>query len=255
MLTAYVCVCVKKTISLSLSLQGNRFFRVAPGYLAQFGVNDNPKWTAYWLKRRMPDELMLDDPTYTPHAKNNQNFTMAFAREANVNSGSQVFINLRDNSQLFENEKIITFGIIVNEEGQQRLHDLFPAEVRCDRDQKTPTFSRRLKRLVSLAPLLLPAENKRGVAADAYLCVCFRMCAYAAAIVVCGMAALLNPLKQNIALLPHCGQQAGIDLGKYDKVSIERVIEEGGAYLDSFPKLSNIKHCRIIESENGNDEL
>ena len=50
-------------------------------------------------------------------------------------------------------------------------------------------------------------------------------------------------------------KQAGIDLGKYDKVSIERVIEEGGAYLDSFPKLSNIKHCRILDAESGNDEL
>ena len=151
-------------------MQGNRFFRVSPGYLAQFGVNNNPKWTAYWLKRRMPDEMMLDDPTYTPHAKNNQNFTMAFAREANVNSGSQVFINLRDNSHIFENEKIITFGIIVNEEGQQRLLDLFPAEVRSDRERKTRlhTYTRRF----SLLTFPSAEKKKRGIAADLSLCVC-----------------------------------------------------------------------------------
>ena len=101
---------------------------MSPGYLAQFGIHDNPKWTNYWLKRRMPDELFLDDPNFEPHDENNLNYTMGFAREHDSSSGMQVFINLRDNSELFAGKDILTFARIVNVE-RERLSGLFPAEV------------------------------------------------------------------------------------------------------------------------------
>mgnify|MGYP002214423225 CR=1 FL=1 len=105
---------------------GNRFFRVAPEYIAQFGVNDNPKWTDSWMKHPLqaPDSNRDDD---------NKAFTIGFARESSLTSGLQVFINLRDNSQLFmENQYgkgIVTFGRIVNKDGRKKLKGLFPAEV------------------------------------------------------------------------------------------------------------------------------
>ena len=157
--------------------QGNRFFRVSPGYVAQFGIHDNPKWTNYWLKRRMPDELMLDDPGFVPHEENNKNFTMGFARENDSNSGMQVFINLRDNSEIFAGKDILTFARIVNDE-REKLAGLFPAE-------------------------------------------------------------------------------PGIDMGKYDHVQIDLALQEGGAYLDNFGKLSVVKSCKILGGGGGEraDEL
>ena len=44
-------------------------------------------------------------------------------------------------------------------------------------------------------------------------------------------------------------------MGKYDKVSIDRVILEGGSYMDKFPKLSVIKSCRIMSQNSDHQDI
>jgi peptidyl-prolyl cis-trans isomerase A (cyclophilin A) len=69
-----------------------RFFRVVPGFVAQFGMNGNPDIQQIWSGAGMPDDPVQQSnkPGYITYAKTNQ-----------PNSRStQLFINLRDNSQL-----------------------------------------------------------------------------------------------------------------------------------------------------------
>lgn len=71
---------------------GCRFFRVVPGFVAQFGMNGNPDVQQVWSGANMPDDPVQQSnkPGYITYAKTNQ-----------PNSRStQLFINLRDNSQL-----------------------------------------------------------------------------------------------------------------------------------------------------------
>jgi len=44
-------------------------------------------------------------------------------------------------------------------------------------------------------------------------------------------------------------------MGKYDRVNIDRAIQEGGKYFDNFSKLSVVKSCRIVEEEDIDSEL
>jgi peptidyl-prolyl cis-trans isomerase A (cyclophilin A) len=69
-----------------------RFFRVVPGFVAQFGMNGDPDIQQIWSGAGMPDDPVKQSnkPGYITYAKTNQ-----------PNSRStQLFINLRDNSQL-----------------------------------------------------------------------------------------------------------------------------------------------------------
>lgn len=71
---------------------GCRFFRVVPGFVAQFGMNGNPDVQQVWSSANMPDDPVKQSnkPGYLTYAKTNQ-----------PNSRStQLFINLRDNAQL-----------------------------------------------------------------------------------------------------------------------------------------------------------
>lgn len=149
---------------------GNRFYRVSPDYLAQFGVNDDPKLTAKWDSMRLEDK---DTSRTVTNVNKNKQWTIGFAREFETTSGSQVYINLKDNRELFANMTLYTFGTIVS--GQEKLKGLFPAE-------------------------------------------------------------------------------PGIQMGKYDKVNMKRVLDEGGAYLDKFSKLSIINKCTIVHEARENKE-
>ena len=67
-----------------------RFFRVIPGFVAQFGIPGNPELAMEWEARTIPDE---------PVEKSNVRGTLSFAKPDLPNSRStQVFINLQDNS-------------------------------------------------------------------------------------------------------------------------------------------------------------
>jgi peptidyl-prolyl cis-trans isomerase A (cyclophilin A) len=80
-----------------------RFFRVVPGFVAQFGVHRDydihDKWRKYFI---------LDDP---PKEKNTQG-TLTFAQSGRNTRATEIFINLADNPKLDE-EGFVPFAKVV----------------------------------------------------------------------------------------------------------------------------------------------
>lgn len=68
-----------------------RFFRVLPHYIAQFGANDDRKRNERWDKERIPDD---------PARETNARGTLAFAADAPNTRSHQLFFNLKDNPKL-----------------------------------------------------------------------------------------------------------------------------------------------------------
>jgi peptidyl-prolyl cis-trans isomerase A (cyclophilin A) len=69
----------------------NRFFRVLPGFIAQFGLNDKPKVNELWDAKPIPDD---------PARESNRRGTLSFATEGPNTRAHQLFINLADNPRL-----------------------------------------------------------------------------------------------------------------------------------------------------------
>jgi peptidyl-prolyl cis-trans isomerase A (cyclophilin A) len=80
-----------------------RFFRVLPGFIAQFGIHRDfdvhGKWRTY---------LILDDP---PKEKNTRG-TLAFAQSGRNTRATEIFINLGDNAILDE-QHFVPFAKVV----------------------------------------------------------------------------------------------------------------------------------------------
>jgi peptidyl-prolyl cis-trans isomerase A (cyclophilin A) len=70
---------------------GAKFFRVASGFVVQFGLNGDPKKNERWLDERIPDDSV---------AQSNVRGTLTFATEGPNTRANQVFINLGDNARL-----------------------------------------------------------------------------------------------------------------------------------------------------------
>jgi peptidyl-prolyl cis-trans isomerase A (cyclophilin A) len=68
-----------------------RFFRVVPGFVAQFGLAADPHVTDAWRTRAIPDE---------PVRQSNRRGRIAFARGGPSTRTVQLFVNLRDNTRL-----------------------------------------------------------------------------------------------------------------------------------------------------------
>ena len=66
------------------------FYRVNPGFVAQFGGNDSVIYNA-WNRYKIPDE---------PVMQGNDKGTLSFARGGKESRGTDLFINLRDNHRL-----------------------------------------------------------------------------------------------------------------------------------------------------------
>ncbi len=81
------------------------FFRVIKDKWAQFGIGGKPALSQEWRTRTMPD-----DPW---HGVSNRRGTVAFAfKDPNART-TQVFINLRDNSETHDKEPFVVFGTVV----------------------------------------------------------------------------------------------------------------------------------------------
>jgi peptidyl-prolyl cis-trans isomerase A (cyclophilin A) len=90
-----------------------RFFRVVPGFIAQFGVHKDfdvhGKWREYFI---------LDDP----RKEKNTRGTLAFAQSGPNTRATEIFINLKDNPELDE-QGFVPFGWIV--EGADVIDQLY----------------------------------------------------------------------------------------------------------------------------------
>ncbi|HME09622.1 MAG TPA: peptidylprolyl isomerase [Bryobacteraceae bacterium] len=82
----------------------SRFYRVVPGFIAQFGVHRDFKVQNVWTTLHI-----VDDP---PKEKNLRG-TLAFAQSGSSTRSTQMFINLADNAVLDE-ERFVPFARIVD---------------------------------------------------------------------------------------------------------------------------------------------
>jgi peptidyl-prolyl cis-trans isomerase A (cyclophilin A) len=92
---------------------GNHFFRVIPGFMAQFGLHGDPAVNEAWAETSFPDD---------PVAHSNERGTITFATRGPNTRTTQLFINFSDNAQL-DGMGFAPFGRIV--EGMpivDRLH-------------------------------------------------------------------------------------------------------------------------------------
>lgn len=85
---------------------GNKFFRVVPGFVVQFGISGDPAVSATWRDRRIPDD---------PVVMSNLPYTVSYAKPGSPDSRTtQLFINYADNSALdamgFSTIGIVTSG-------------------------------------------------------------------------------------------------------------------------------------------------
>ncbi len=81
----------------------NYFFRVVPGFIAQFGVHKD-----YDIHNRWRNYFILDDP---PKEKNLRG-TLAFAQDGANSRATEIFINLKDNVGLDE-QSFVPFAKVV----------------------------------------------------------------------------------------------------------------------------------------------
>ena len=83
---------------------GTRFFRVRPGFMAQFGINGTPEIQSAWQRAFLRDE---------PVAKSNTRGFVSFTTEGRPQSRfTQIFINYGDNSRL-DADGFAPFGEVV----------------------------------------------------------------------------------------------------------------------------------------------
>jgi peptidyl-prolyl cis-trans isomerase A (cyclophilin A) len=67
------------------------FFRVLPGFVAQFGMHGDPDVSQRWMEKRIPDD---------PVVQSNKRGTIVFATAGPNTRGNQFFINFSDNTRL-----------------------------------------------------------------------------------------------------------------------------------------------------------
>jgi len=85
-------------------LDGAHFFRVIPGFMAQFGLAGDPLVTARWKGTELPDD---------PKSQSNTRGMITFATAGANTRTTQLFINYGDNSRLDE-KGFTPFGRVVS---------------------------------------------------------------------------------------------------------------------------------------------
>jgi peptidyl-prolyl cis-trans isomerase A (cyclophilin A) len=90
-----------------------RFFRVLPGFIAQFGIHADPAVHSTWRELVIPDDASQEK---------NLRGTLAFAQSGPDTRATEVFINLKDNPEL-DDERFTPFGQVV--EGMETVEMLY----------------------------------------------------------------------------------------------------------------------------------
>src|SRR5665213_3058542 len=92
---------------------GARFFRVVPGFMAQFGLAADPAVTKAW------DTPIQDDPVRASNVRG----TVTFAATGSPNSRStQLFINFADNSRL-DSQRFAPIGRVMS--GMENVDQIY----------------------------------------------------------------------------------------------------------------------------------
>jgi cyclophilin family peptidyl-prolyl cis-trans isomerase len=81
-----------------------RFFRVVAGRWAQFGIHGDPRISTLWRGQTLPDD---------PRRESNVRGTIAFAFAVPNGRTTQVFINLKDNSETLDPQGFAPFGRVI----------------------------------------------------------------------------------------------------------------------------------------------
>jgi len=104
---------------------GTRFFRVRPGFMAQFGLNGDPTIQAAWQRASLRDE---------PPMKSNTRGYVSFTKESLPNTRfTQIFINYADNSYL-DQQGFAPFGEVVT--GMEVVDKIFGPPRDSEPDQR-----------------------------------------------------------------------------------------------------------------------
>jgi len=89
------------------------FFRIVPGFVAQFGISARPDVAAVWETAKIPDDRVLES---------NKRGTLTFATAGPNTRTTQIFINFRDNAGL-DAQGFAPFGEVV--EGMDLVDKFF----------------------------------------------------------------------------------------------------------------------------------
>ena len=92
---------------------GAAFFRVIPGFMAQFGISPDPKVSAVWRSQDLQDE---------PVKQSNKRGFISYAKAGPNTRTTQVFINYGDNSRL-DADGFAPFGEVI--EGMENVDKFY----------------------------------------------------------------------------------------------------------------------------------
>ena len=93
---------------------GTRFFRVLPGYIAQFGISGDPVLHDVWRVAYIPDDSFTGLAVRDPNKQSNEQGYIAFVQVAGRSRRTtQLYINLVDNPGL-DKQDAAPFGRVVS---------------------------------------------------------------------------------------------------------------------------------------------
>jgi cyclophilin family peptidyl-prolyl cis-trans isomerase len=134
------------------------FFRVIPGFVVQFGMSADPMVSMAWHEARIPDD---------PVTQSNQRGSLTFATSGRNSRTTQVFINLKDNTQL-DRMGFAPFGKVVK--GMEVVEKLYsgygdappggngPDQTRINNDGK-PYLDKEFPKLDSIKEAVIEPEQ------------------------------------------------------------------------------------------------